>query len=157
MQSRVTYERTEKLRLGLKMMGLQAAPYWLSIVLMESASSLVSVIIVIIVGVSFQLRYFTMVNPVGMNLPHMQMHKSFILTQNTHAHTHTHTHTQASRLLLGLVFLFVAPKLSGLIANIMTYLRGQLFPSHAHACISVRSISIAHGHVSAVYERVKIW
>ncbi len=66
MQSRVTYERTEKLRLGLKMMGLQAAPYWMSVVLMESASSLVSVIIVIIIGAAFQFRFFTMVNPVGM-------------------------------------------------------------------------------------------
>ncbi len=85
MQSRVTYERTEKLRLGLKMMGLQAAPYWLSVVLMESASSLVSVIIVIIIGVSFQFRYFTMVNPVGMYLLHVP-------TQNAHTHIQAHTH-----------------------------------------------------------------
>ncbi len=67
-------------------------------------------------------------------------------TIHAHTHTHTHTHAPASRLLWGSYYLR-APSLSGLIANWWYCQRGQLFPSHAHACGCCR---IAHGQFPAV-------
>lgn len=60
--SKVNYDRNNQLRIGLKMMGLQVAPYWVSLFLTESLFGILTSASIVTVGYACNLDFFRHTN-----------------------------------------------------------------------------------------------